>query len=558
MTSIPKTGWWSVLAMAGLVAAVGVTFGAVVQGRFVGLDDGNNIFLNPQMGGLSWERIGWAFGDFGSARRYLPLGWLGFSAVFTWQGLEPAGYHAASLGWHLLGTVALFLAARNILRLGAEAAREGWITWVAMLVAAAWALHPMRTEAVAWASGLLYTQASAFAMVALWLWTLRWAFPGKTGWFSAGSCLALAASLLTYPIALGLPAVCWLLDRAAAKDSPASNQPRSLFDRYHLGRGLLGLMYVAGLVLAANLYARGKNTESFAAAATLGDFGLLDRGWQALYVWGRYLVQLVCPVGLSPVYTDLYSLHPLERSVLLTALLSAGLLAVTGWFVWHRRISPGPVIAYSIMALPFLGLLEHPWIAHDRYAMLLHPVWLIAGACWLQRVELPKLRFALSAALLSLIAAGALQACALGRVWQDAWTEHDRLRQMLPRNAWAGYYLGAVPASVLFLEGRFAEIGPQLDHAEAAAPGWSAASIRKEYEGLIRQHEEFLRLNWPGRTRAPLAVLHFLHGKSAQERHDWFTARAHFQAALETTADFVEARRELARCEQQLSRPAQK
>jgi len=545
------------MAMTGLVVAIGVTFAAVLSGGFVGLDDGNNILLNPQMGGLTWERVGWAFGDFGTARRYMPLGWLGFSAVFTWQGLAPLGYHAASLGWHLVGSLALFAAARNILRLEADPVRSGWTTWLALLAAAAWALHPMRTEAVAWASGLLYTQASAFAFVTLWLWTLRWSIPEIAGWLSAGSCLALAASLLTYPIALGLPVVCWLLDRAV-RNPPGSSQPVSVFDRYRVGVGILGLALVAGLALAANLSARGQNTADFAATATLGDFGLLERGWQALYVWGRYLLQLVWPVGLSPIYTDLYSLHPLGQKVLLTALLSVGLLAMTAWLAWRRRLSPGPVVAYSIMALPFLGLLEHPWIAHDRYAMLLHPVWLIAGACWLQRVKVPNIRLAVSVAVLGLVAAGAVEAGSLVGVWRDQWTVHERLRQELPRNAWAGYYLGSVPVSVLFLEGRFADIGPQLDHAEADAPGWSAGAVRQEYAGLIRQHEEFLRQNWPGRPLAPLAVLHYFHGKSAQDRQDWITAREHFRAAGKMAGDFVEARRELAWCERQLAGPAQK
>jgi len=552
MAFTSKTGWRSALALAGLIAAVGGTFVGVLQCGFIGLDDGNNIFLNPRMGELSWERISWAFGDFDSARRYMPLGWLGFSAVFTWQGLVPAAYHAASLAWHLLGTVALFAAARNILRLEADPGSSGWTTWTAVLVAAAWALHPLRTEAVAWASGLLYTQAAAFAFVALWFWTLRWVFPGKAGWFSSGSCLALAASLLTYPIALGLPVVCWLLDLAAVKNPPDANQPRPVLARFGLGRGLIGLVLVAGLVFAATLSARGGNAVNFAAPASLRDFGLLDRGWQALYVWGRYLIQLICPVNLSPVYTDLYSLHPLERGVLLTALLSVVLLVVTGWLAWRRHLSPGPVLAYSIMVLPFLGLLEHPWIAHDRYAMLLHPVWLVAGARWLQRVKVQEIRLVMSIVLLGFIVSGAVYARSLVGVWQDQWSVHGRLRQTLPRNAWAGYYLGSIPVSVLFLEGRFAEIGPQLDRAEMDSPGWSADSIRREYGGLIRQHEEFMRQNWPGRALAPLAVLHYLHGKNAQDRQDWFTARAHFLAALGTANDFGEARREAARCDLEL------
>src|SRR6185369_5638733 len=102
---------------------------------------------------------------------------------------------------------------------------------------------------------------------------------------------------------------------------------------------------------------------------------------------GRYLRQLVWPADLSVVYTDLYSLKPLGNSVRLTIIFSLVLLVLVGALVWRRRISIGPWLAYSAMALPFLGLLEHPWIAHDRYATLLHPVWLVGGGLALYRMQ---------------------------------------------------------------------------------------------------------------------------------------------------------------------------
>ena len=533
--------FWPIFAVAALLAAVGLVFGPVIHGEFVGLDDGNNIFLNPQLGGWSGDRVAWAFSDFGSARRYMPLGWLGFSAVFSCQGLAPAGYHVASLAWHLFATVALFAATRNILRLN-PAAGHGWILGTASLATAAWALHPMRTEAVAWASGLLYTQASAFAFIALWCWTRRWSAAGKSGGYALASGIALAASLLTYPIALGLPVVCWLLDLIASTNSPAQEACGSLVRRLRISPALLGLIAVAGLVLIATLSARDQNAATFATGASLGSFGVTERLLQAAYVWGRYLRQLVWPAGLSPVYTELYSLQPLGRGVFVTVVATGVLWMIYGLLAWRRRISVVPLLAYSAMALPFLGLLEHPWIAHDRYAMLLHPVWLVAGAWWLLRLNPERARLAVAGGAWLLILAGAVEAHFLTGIWARQSTVDFRLRQTLPHDAWAGYYLGNVPASVFFLEGRFAAIGPLLDRAEADSPGWSAAPARAEFDALIRQHQEFVQQNWPGRAIAPEAVLHYLHGRAAAARGDRETARAHFEAALRVAPDFREAR----------------
>lgn len=549
MAAAQKPGrWWPLLAMAMLLAVIGLTFWPVLSGGFIGIDDGNNIFLNPQMGVLNWARVAWAFSDFESARRYMPLGWLGFAAVFTWQGLAPLGYHAACLGWQMLGAIAFYLAVRNILRLEGEPGDQRWGVFVSVLIAAAWALHPLRTEAVGWASGILYTQGATLAFTALWLWTLRWDRPEKSGWLAAASCLALATSLLTYPIALGFPVVGWLLDRRAGKFRPA------FAPQVVPTGGVVGLILVMGTALALTLVASGKNSGNFAATATLTDFGLLQRLLQAVYVWGRYLQQLVCPADLSLAYTDLYSLNPLGNNVRLTIICSLILLAVVAGLVWRKWISIDPWLAYSAMALPFLGLLEHPWIAHDRYATLLHPVWLVAGGLALYRMQHPKLRLTLAFVAVGWVAGWAVETRSLTSHWKDHWALHERLSQTLPRDPWAGYYLGTVPASVLFLDGRFDEIGPQLDRAEASAPGWSAGPVREEYRGLIRQHEAFLAANWPGRKRPPVAVLHFLHGRSAEERCDWATARAHFEVAWQVAGDFSEARAEIERCDAELRR----
>ncbi|MES1168426.1 MAG: hypothetical protein ABUL61_04580, partial [Oleiharenicola lentus] len=67
-----------------------------------------------------------------------------------------------------------------------------------------------------------------------------------------------------------------------------------------------------------------------------------------------------------------------------------------------------------------------------------------------------------------------------------------------------------------------------------------------------------MRKSWAGRPMAPLAMLHFLHGKSAQGRQDWLTAREHFAAALRVAGDFGEARRERDWCDRRLAGAAGK
>ena len=134
---------------------------------FVGLDDDYNITFNPHLGPLSWPRVQWAFSDWEYSRRYQPLGWLGFSAVFGFSGLAPAGYHLAGILWQ--GVNALLVAAvlHRFLQREVGADSSPWRFVVVFLGAAFWAWHPLRVETVAWASGLLYALTTAGMLATL-------------------------------------------------------------------------------------------------------------------------------------------------------------------------------------------------------------------------------------------------------------------------------------------------------------------------------------------------------------------------------------------------------
>jgi len=538
-----------------LVAAVYVTFAPVIQGGFAVLDDGYNIFLNSRMGVATGERVAGFFGDITSARRYMPIGWLGLSLVFTKWGIDPSGYHAASLIWHSVSSVFLFLIAGNFFGRTVGSATEFRRITTALLVAAAWALHPLRGEAVAWASGMIHSQTCAFAFMAIWFWTLRWSMPVRASWLAAGAGVALTLSLLTYPLALGAAVVCWLLDRAALPVKASDDRSSSMFARFNLGGGIFALAAIVVAAFVATMMARTGDRETFAAMPSTADFGLFERGLQALYMWGHYFVVLGFPFKLSPIYTTLYSLNPAEPQVYVLAGFSlVGMLLVL-WFARRNWTMVGWLAAYTAMAVPLLGLTEHPWIPHDRYASLLHPVLLIwAGSALLGKAGESAFRSIVCAASLAIFA-GAVYAHGLTKVWATPENFTARLEQVLPANAWAGHYLGKVPASDLFLKGRFDEISPLLDRAEARAPGWSAAPLREEYVELIKKHREFLNQAWPGRSLSPLTIWHFVTGQSFQQQNDWATAAAHFRASSRLDAAFTEAIQEEAWCELEMNRP---
>src|SRR5207249_7028820 len=130
-----------------LLVAVLAVFWNVPRAQFVRWDDDINIYRNPYHGGLSWERIHWMFTDTRYVLYYAPLSWLTLSFIYELCGLDPLGYHLASLLLHCLNSILVYLVIRDFLiiasgRLAQE--RQFALRVCAGVGALIWAIHPLR------------------------------------------------------------------------------------------------------------------------------------------------------------------------------------------------------------------------------------------------------------------------------------------------------------------------------------------------------------------------------------------------------------------------------
>lgn len=153
------------------------TFKAALGFEFIAIDDSGNITLNPHMGPPGPWNLRWMFTDADYVRRYIPLGWLGFSAVFAVCGLSSEGYHAANLALHVVNTALLFRLLLVAQRRWNPDGRGAWAVTCAALAAALWGLHPFRAESIGWVSGLLYGQAGFFALLSVLAYLKAGAYP---------------------------------------------------------------------------------------------------------------------------------------------------------------------------------------------------------------------------------------------------------------------------------------------------------------------------------------------------------------------------------------------
>jgi hypothetical protein len=147
-----------------LVALTFAVFGQAVGFGFVDFDDGSYVTdVDALRRGLGWDGIVWAF----TSRHgvvWQPLTWISHMLDFTCFGAQPAGHHVTSVALHALNAVLLFVLLRR------ATGREGR----SLLVAALFAVHPLRVEAVVWVAErkeLLATCMGLLSLIAYVAWS---------------------------------------------------------------------------------------------------------------------------------------------------------------------------------------------------------------------------------------------------------------------------------------------------------------------------------------------------------------------------------------------------
>jgi tetratricopeptide (TPR) repeat protein len=169
----PPTPYW-VAALAGLLLAVAAAYWSGLGGGFA-LDDTRNIVLNPAVkvppdAGLQQ----WRAAAFSSPVDELPrpLAMLSFAANHAATGLDPRPMKLTNLAIHLLNVLLVFACVRALLALLPAGMRGGGarVRWVALAVAALWALHPINLMAVLYVVQRMESLAHTFVFAGLWLY----------------------------------------------------------------------------------------------------------------------------------------------------------------------------------------------------------------------------------------------------------------------------------------------------------------------------------------------------------------------------------------------------
>jgi hypothetical protein len=525
-----------------ILAAVAWTTREVTNFSFLPLvDDDVNIFYNPHLGAPDAARLRWMATDFSYVHRYMPLGWLGFSVVYAVTGLDPWGYHAAGVLLHAVNAVLVFLILEQLLRRFAASSDDSDRVVAAGLASLLWALHPLRVETTAWCSGLLYSQAGCLAFLCVLgrfaELRVRTAGAPRARLFLGLGWLAYMASALTYPVALFLPFALAVVDHAWLAGS--GTVPAPVRRAVRSGAVLYALTALAALALT--VYARGTAAAAWLKAASLAEFGPLERMLQAAYVAAIYLWRTLWTGDVRGMPLTLFDAGATGG----LGWVAAALLAFIGAWAWRLR-KRAPFVAvcalcYLILVIPNLGLSEHPHTIADRYLYFTGVVFSAALAMGLMSLRSRSARAAAEVACALAAAACAWVSVGQARIWRDTHAFEAHLMENPDRDL--DHITAARAGKLRFLEGdvRGGREAVRQELARAPTVGGVILTWRQIAPGGPLSADVAARRlqEWPA---APFAFAEMQVARDQIAEGRLRDALFHLDAALEIAPEFTQAR----------------
>lgn len=330
-----RTHHWPIASITIIIALSFLAFGHSLFQGFAPVDDALLIYENATVWGLSLHNIKTIFTSY-DPELYIPFTFLSFQINYAFGGLDPFVYHLTNLLLHALN-VALVMWLVDLL-----SGRK----WMAFILAALFAVHPLNSEAVVWIAGRKDLLSTLFFLLAF-IWYLKHERCTKVGALFFLSGLLSKVMVVTLPVVLVLHDV--LVKQKSIKESVRSAVP------------YFALSVVFGLI------AMGGKTRILAATS------LMDTALMAAKSSVFYLKQFFAPSGLSLVYPFRGDITITSLEFIIPVLIVIALL----YAVWRAR-NTYPLFAFGIL---FFFVTLAPTFFHvnkgnliffavDRYAYL--------------------------------------------------------------------------------------------------------------------------------------------------------------------------------------------
>lgn len=324
-----------VLLAVFLAALAALVFMPALKGQLLSWDDFEFIQSHSRLHHLSREtaldffRLQPRYGS-STFALYVPLTLLSVALEYHFFGDAPLVYHCTNVVLHACNTVLVFVMALLLVPR----------TRVAFLAALFFAVHPLHVESVAWVTERKDVLCTLFYLLTV-LAYLRWAVRRTWGWY-AGAVVAAACATLAKPLAVTLPLVLLLCD-------------------YFLGRtrwwARLGekvpFFAFAAFGMVATLY-----VQSHAGAVQAREaLNLHGNAFVALRGILFYVVKMIAPLALQPVYMRPQVINVFAPVTLLSVAVTAGLLFIAYRCRMRARLVTFGIAFFLVTLAPMLQVL---------------------------------------------------------------------------------------------------------------------------------------------------------------------------------------------------------
>jgi len=566
----------NVLFCVFLIVLTVAVFWNISGNDFINYDDFQYVTDNRHVtSGVSVENVVWAFTS-GYASNWHPVTWISHMVDVELFDLNPQGHHLINLLLHTTNACLLFLFLNKIT--GAA--------WRSVVVAALFAIHPLRVESVAWVAERKDVLSTCFALSTLLLYS--WYVQKRTTWRYLAFFSCFVFGLMSKPMLVTLPFVLLLLDywplgRFApwggdAGDQPPNPAPHTL-PLSALVKEKLPLLAAAILSSCVTMI-----VQRAEALHTLEITPLSFRIANALVAYLRYLGKTVWP-------TDLAVLYPLPQAIPpLHSVGSALLLLLVSYcaFVFSRR-RPYLLVGWLWFMgalVPVIGIVQVGLQSMaDRYTyfpligIFIVVVWGVADLT----ERRPAWRIPLAVSTAGILAVLSTVTWSYERCWENSTTLFTHAIEVTSDNYYAHYMLGnAYYKDALFQDaltqfGRVLQLNPRFADASVnagiiyAKQGNQAEAIKLFTTALTLKPGSYavhynLAVALQAQGKLEEAMIHYREvlrfdpenigghfnlGLALMDLKRCDEAIPHFSAAMRLKPGLEDARRYLQECQQQ-------
>lgn len=503
--------------VAALIVAVVAVFGRSIGFDFVNFDDGDYVTQNAHvLEGLTAESLWWAITAFHSGHWH-PLTWMSLMLDTTLFGPGPGARHAVNVALHAANAALLYAI------LVVATGRRGR----SAVVAALFALHPLRVESVAWISERKDVLSGFFFLLTLGAW-VRY---GRAPSFGRYACVlvAFAAGLLAKPMLVTVPAVLLLIDV----------WPLCRWQHNSHGRLIAEKMPLAALA-AASAFVTLASQAAAGAMESAEIVPLTRRFVTAANGYWAYLGKTLWPVDLAVFY-------PSRPSPFVPGLAAGlGFLALTSLLLYAGRRRHAIAVGwlwFAGMLVPVIGIVHVGGQAYaDRFTYLPH-VGLFLAMVWIVADTVAERSRKIALSLVAVAAFACLSAWQVGH-WRNTITLFTRALDVTEGNYMAHNNLGVALAD----QGRLDEASMHYAEAVRANPTWPEAltnygnvfAWRGDWAGARAQYERALQI------RPDMVVAENNLATTYSREGNFARAAEHYRRALTIDPDYGDARFALA------------